>query len=610
MPTSHRLYVSRERWARLRHLPDHPLVADAAAKLAADADRYAADRVITVNETGHNWHLIRARHAQSRIVTLLVRYGVTGDRRYRDAALDYLRDMAGWEYWSWIKWREGISDPDAIFDLSYGENATTLALLSDWLAEELTDDERALLVDTARRRALRPYLARNGTPGAEMWYYRSPNSNWNTVCNGGAGMLALALGAAAPESARVLKLVEEGVRHYFEFLDEDGAWPEGIGYWGYGHRYGYMYLLSHERATGRPHPLLERPGSRNTLRFPFLFSPNGVPASFGDVNHFFPLPFIYAAAERCGMPDILAETDRRLAAASLPPDEEWPTSAELLLLHPGRIDEPAAYPWPRVAVQAGLEWGYLADRWPSPGLYASVRGGTTDAPHTHQDLTSLHVVVGQEALIENIGADDYLDTTFSNRRFELYEMAAASKNVMLVNGVGVPHPGTVAARRIDGEGWEGILLDATAAANVGSPVQRYDRAVLLLGGQALLILDRACLAHAALGEVRFHTRAAVRCYPTSALLTGRRAALHLAVAANVPSRLQRSLGLPTSPSRDPEAVLRWMSHGKHPELLFATLLTPNATGRVRLSPAKGAVRASGPGFDVTLRWTEDGLEPA
>ncbi|HOF86684.1 MAG TPA: hypothetical protein PLZ36_01095, partial [Armatimonadota bacterium] len=311
---SHRLFVSADRWARLRALPEHPLLRQAAAYVADTAEAFSADRAITVNETGHNWHLIRARRAQTRVVTLLVRYGMTGDRRYRDAALDYLRDMAGWEYWSWITWRDGISDPDAIFDLSYGENSATLALAYDWLADELTADERARIVETARARALRPYLARNGTAGAEMWYYRRPDCNWNTVCNGGAGMLALALGDLAPESARVLALAEAGVRHYFEFLDEDGAWPEGIGYWGYGHRYGYMYLLSHERAAGRPHPLLARPGSRNTLRFPFLFSPNGVPASFGDVNSFFPLPFIYAAAERYDLPDIHAEMDRRMAA--------------------------------------------------------------------------------------------------------------------------------------------------------------------------------------------------------------------------------------------------------------------------------------------------------
>lgn len=607
MPTSHRLFVSSDRWTRLRNLPEHPVLTAAREQVASEAESFAADHTLTVDETGHNYHLVRARHAQTRVVTLLVQYGITGERRYRNAALDYVRDMAGWEYWSWIKWREGLSDPDAIFDLSYGENSATLALVYDWLAKELNEEERALLLDTARQRALKPYLARNGTPGEEMWYFRHPSSNWNTVCNGGAGMLALALGELAPESARVLELVEQGIRPYFESLGEDGAWPEGIGYWGYGHRYGYMYLLSHERATGRPHPLLERPGSRNTLRFPFLFSPNGVSAGFGDSNHFFWLPFIYAAAERFQMPDILTEMDRRALSAPTPRRGNWPLDAEVLLLHPG--ETPATEcPWPTLSVQKGVQWGYLADSWPRPALYASVRGGSTDAPHTQQDLTSLNVVVGEELLVENIREDGYLDTTFSDRRGELYEMSAASKNVMLVNGVGLPYPGSVPAQEIRGEGWEGILLDATETALVGSPVHLYGRAVLMLQGQALLVLDRVALDHAALGEVRFHTRTNVHLYGSSARLGGESATLHLAFSGNVPCVLKRGLGMPTDPTREPETVLRWMTAGKHTELVLTTLLTPNTTGRLRLNARKRMLRAAGPGFDVTVRYAEDTLE--
>ena len=598
---SHRLLITPERWARLRALPAHPLLQRAAATVAEMAESYAADRAIVLDETGHNWHLVRARHLQNRVVTLLVQYGITGEQRFRAAALEYLRDMAAWEYWSWIMWREGNNDPNAIFDLSYGENATTLALAYDWLRAELTDAERALLLDTARRRALEPYLVRNGTPGEEQWYYRAKDCNWNTVCNGGAGMLALALGDDFPESARVLALVEEGVRHYFEFLQEDGAWPEGIGYWGYGHRYGYMYLLSHERTTGRPHPLLARPGSRNTLRFPFLFSPNNVPAGFGDANAFFPLPFIYLAAERFDMPEVIEELDRRMNTPNTG-DEAWPNTAELLLAHPGETPAVAQSPWPRLSVQKGIEWGYIADAWPHPSLYVSVRGGTTRAPHTHQDLTSLYVLVGKEPLIVNIGNDDYIDTTFSERRYELYENSAAAKNVMLISGVGLPHPGTVATSEIHGDNWRGILLDATAAASVGSPVHLYHRAVLMLADTAILVIERAQIAHAALGEVRYHTRAKTRSGKSDAVITGNSAALRLTFTANVPCLLNTGQGLPTLATRKPEHILRWMTTGKHTDLVFATLMTPNGPGRLTLDAVARTLHASGDGFAVTLEY--------
>ncbi len=601
---SHRLLVSPERWARLRALPAHPVIDRCAALLADAADRYAADDTITVDETGHNYHLIRARQAQVRVVSLLVQYGRTGDRRYRDAALDYLRLIAGWDYWSWITWRQHNPAYDAIFDLSYGENATTLALAYDWLAAELTPDERALLVETARTRALQPYLARNGVDGQTMWYFRSRNSNWNTVCNGGAGLLALALGDACPESAAVLARVEEGIRHYFEFLQEDGAWPEGIGYWGYGHRYGYFYLLSHERATGRAHPLLARPGSRNTLRFPFLFSPHGVAAGFGDSNHFFPLPFHFAAAARFGMDDVTAELNRRMTYLLDTAPEQltrgaWPATAEMLLFHSGATPD-VPCDWPRVAIQQGMDWCTLADAWPAPRLYASVRGGTTDAPHTHQDLFSVNVVVDGELLLGNLNESEYLDTTFSDRRLEMYENAAASKTTLLVNGVGLPHPGTVAVAPVSGPGWDGVALDGTAAARFGSPVHRCTRRVLLLEHRALLIIDRVALEHAAQAEARFHTDARVRATRAGARLIGTRAALHLAFAADVPAVLRRTRGLPTCPRRDAETVLRWMTAGRQCAMTLVTLLTPRGPGRVRIDTRRRQIIAAGPDFTVAV----------
>lgn len=608
---SHRLIVTAERWARLRSLPDHPVLRLAAEGLKRDCAVWAADRTITVDETSHNWHLIRARTTQLRVVSLLVQYGVSGNRLFRDAALDYLRDLAGWEYWSWITWREGNADPNAIFDLSYGENAFTLALAWDWLAGELTPAEREGIIRTARQRAFLPYLARNGFPGQEMWYYRKPDTNWNTVCNGGVGLLALALGDAAPESAQILDLVEEGVRHYFEYMQDDGAWPEGIGYWGYGHRYGYYYLLSRERRDGKPHPLLERPGSRNTLRFPLLFSPNNTPASFGDVNDFSPLPFHFAAAVRYGMTDVLQELDRRILGLvardkeALSRTGAWPGLAELMLFHPGEI-APVATDWPRTSIQHGLEWSYLADQWPQPRLYASVRGGTTDAPHTHQDLTALLVVVGAERLIDN-AAGAYIDTTFSKRRFEMYEHSAASKNVFLVNGVGLPHPATVSTVRVQGDGWEGVLLDATSAAVVGSPVLAYGRAVVMLGGSALLVVDRLQVAHPALAETRFHSFAQVRYGKNTARLAGKAEGLHLAFAADVAATVKPGLGLSTHVRTDPDRVIRWMTLGLHREMTLVTLLTPNGTGCLRLDGRKHRIHAAGPGFDVTLFYPAEGL---
>ena len=615
---SHRLLVDNAHWQRLRSLPEHPLLQKTGRVLAELADSWVGDEHIPVDETVHNWTLLRARQAQIRILGLLVQYGISGDRQYRSAAMNYLRALAGWQHWSWHGWREQLPDSDerVIYDLSFGENAATLALAYDWLDDELSAEDRELLLYTANERVFQPYLRANDTPGTPpAWYFNSPHSNWNTVCNGGAGLLALSLGATSPYSTRVLELVEEGIKPYFTGMQQDGAWPEGIGYWGYGHRYGYLYLLSHERVSGKTHPLLMREGSRNTLRFPLLFSPHGVAAGFGDVNTFFPLPFMYAAAERFGMTEVISELDRRFLAManddpmSLHTTCPWAACAELLLMHPG-ISSTAACQWPLVNIQRGIEWSFLADSWPQPSLYASLRGGTTAAPHTHQDLTSMHVIVNGERLIENISVDEYFDSTFSAQRFEIYENSAASKNILLINGVGLPQDAAVTSRIIGGTGWEGVQLYITAALGPGCAAQVCGRSVLMLEGAALLILDRMLLQQAGLAEARFHSYFRVRHQRAQALITGKHETLHMAFAANVHAQCNGGRGLPTSPGKPSEHILRWQTTALHRDIVLATLLTPNDEGQLKLDPTRLLLHISNPEYGITLRYSEDSLDIA
>ena len=582
-----RLYLSSGHYTRLRESTDSAVVKRAVRSVRRQARQYVDDRTVEVDTTRHNYHLIRARLTQSRVVTLLAAYFLTKKAEYREAVLDDVREIAGWEYWSWITWRQGDARPEAIFDLSYGENSATLALAYDALYDELSTTDRDLIHKTARERSLKPYLAVNGGR-SKSWYYQSPNSNWNTVCNGGAGMLALAVGDEVKEARRVLELVDRGVAPFYKSLDGDGGWPEGTGYWNYGMRYGFMYLLSHERATGRKHPLLRRKGTEATLSFPLTFSPNGQPCSFGDVNSFHPLPFHLAAAERFGRHDLLAELDRRLQKTT-EGHGPWPNDAETALLHPRQIRFQRSKTKSHHLLK-GLEWGYIADRMPEPNLFVSVRGGTTDAPHVHRDLMSFHLVVGNEKLIENIPVQDYIDTTFSSRRFELYETGADSKNTILINGVGVADASTVHTRVIDGRGYRGFRIDATSAMGEmrdGPAASFCGRAVLMIKNDVILLIDRVEVPHVALLESRLHTFHKATFHDDSARIQGKRQRLHVSYASTVPTRLKQGMGMQTHPTTDGNAILRRVSTGKAFSATICTLMTPNGQGSVEVNERGG-----------------------
>jgi len=577
-----RLYIDQTAIERARQRPASAHLRACARHVEAWANQAVESPAFDWERNTHNAHLLRARTMQGRVLTLIVQWLRTDEARYRDAAVEHALAMDQWEYWSWITWRSGNADPEAIFDLSYGENSATLALAYDLLYPTLSDAEKQVLEDIALRRSLRSFLrhTQGRKPGDRAWWLGHPHSNWNTVCAGGAGMLALAMHNSVPEAAMVLKRVEQSIPPYMAALsDTGGAWPEGIGYWNYGMRYAFMYVLSHQHATGHPHPTRRREAIRATLRFPLDFCPHGVGCSFGDVNRWTPLPFHYAVASAIRDHDVIAALDhhrRRAGDGEVAVQRGWPTAAEYLLLHPGTRARQ-----PRKAVNVlklykGQDWGILADRTPDSRIYLTLRGGTTDVPHGHRDLLSFHCVIGDEALIPSIGNGEYLDTTFSPRRWELPEMMPVSKNTILINGVGITDHATVSTAPLRRAGVIGFRIDATDAmgrSRDGHCADLCSRVVCLVKGKLVVILDRVILPHAGRVESRFHSFADVDAGRDGLTLKGQRQAAAMAFAATVPATLHTAAQAPTTPGQG-AAILRWCSNALHQDFLMVTAIAP------------------------------------
>ncbi|MBI3829225.1 MAG: heparinase II/III family protein [Planctomycetes bacterium] len=600
-----RLYASREQLHRLRKPIALPLLAPAARTVAAQAKAYLKSARFDYDATTHNAHLIRARIMQGRVVTLLTQTLRSGQKRFRDAAVRHIYEMDRWTHWSWIAARNNQHHPNDIFDLSYGENSTTIAIAYDWLFDALTPAERKRFVDIARRRALIPFLKRTEKKD-RSWWFGKPDTNWNTVCAGGAGMLALSMYEEAPEARLALARAEESVRPFMKLLVETGGgWPEGIGYWNYGMRYAFMYLLSHDRATGQKHPLLAQPATRATLFFPLDFCPRGVPTSFGDINRWSPLPFHYAAAARMKCPELIAPLDEALGQAKTMA-EIWPDAAELLVLHPRTSRSGRSARQKNVAkLYRGIDWALLADRWPRPNLYLSIRGGTTEVPHSHRDLLSFHLIADGVPFIKNIGCEEYLDTTFSARRYELFETTAPSKNTILINGVGIAGKSTVKTELVRHGRLPGVRIDATAAmggSRDGGAALFCGRLFLLLSPEAILIVDRIETKFPARMETRMHTFARTRLRKDGADLTRERARLSATYACDVPAAFCTAAGAPTAPGQG-ATMLRWCTQDRsHTAVTFATLLVRGAgAASVKLEAKKSGLAAICRAKSKTLR---------
>jgi len=520
-PEHPRLWISRKTLQQLSGTPRGKHRQSASKTVAQRAEEALKGPDFDWKRNTHNAHLLRAREMQGRVLSLIVRFYQTSDTRFRDAAMEHLRQMGRWTYWSWVTWRQSNPDPLAIYDLSYGENSMTLALGYDLLHPHLSTEERAE-IEAISERPLASFLRHTGKE-RPAWWFRNPTTNWNAVCVGGAGLLALALDRPSRERQRVLKRVEASLTPFMETLKTcRGGWPEGIGYYNFGLRYAFSYYLGWESFHGKQHPLLRSSPVRQSLLFPLLFSPHGIPSSFGDANGWTPMSFHFAVARTLGEAEVDRELERRwqVTESGAAPESKWPNAAEYLCL-------PPLQPSPRKARSRSvwkprpgdvafrkhypvMDWAVLADRFPQPRLYASIRGGSSEAPHGHQDLSSFHLLAHGKPFIVNIGCEAYLDTTFGPRRWELFETIPASKNVLQLNGVGIHHPASVSLKATSAPGTVGYRVDMTTAMGEtrdGPATKRYWRGFFLVRKTLFLVVDVILPCQAALVEQRFFTRA-------------------------------------------------------------------------------------------------------
>src|ERR1700686_1502170 len=206
-----------------------------------------------------------ARLLQGRVLTYCMAFTLTGQKKYRDAAVAELMHAIN----DWRIWVDTAHQPP--FDLMNGETCLTFGLAWDWLYNDLTPEERRQLREGVERRGLSAYLqsAKAARPG----FFLTAQHNWNPVCNGGAAVLALALEGESELAAPVLKIAVPAMDHFWNHLAEDGGWDEGTGYWQYGFRYAFIAAEALRRA-GKPGGAerFQLPGAKRTGYFPIVFN--------------------------------------------------------------------------------------------------------------------------------------------------------------------------------------------------------------------------------------------------------------------------------------------------------------------------------------------------
>lgn len=447
-----------------------------------------------------------ARLLQGRVLTYAMAYTLTGQKKYRDAAVAELMHAIN----DWRIWVDTAHQPP--FDLMNGETCLTFGLAWDWLYNDLTPDERRQLREGVERRGLSAYLqsAKAARPG----FFFTAHHNWNPVCNGGAAVLALALEGESKLSAEVLKIAVPAMDHFWNHLAADGGWDEGTGYWDYGFRYAFIAAEALRR-SGKPGGAerFQLPGAKLTAYFPIVFNPGfKLSASFGDSNGrahdaiFYLLgrtyqdPALIWFRDRAPMPGVRAGAWPQEALMLLwrPANEAW--LPEALRDYKPKLDSTYVFP--------SIGWAMMTPHEPDPPFFLAFKNGSLGANHTHLDLNHISIGYGDMMLAVELGSRPYPADYFSAQRYHYYEITTAGHNTVLIGGKGQLHgkEGKLLGP-IKGDGYEEIIGVADGAYEISTTrVRRY---IVFIDKRFWICLDEIQTAEPETAELRFHTYAKV-----------------------------------------------------------------------------------------------------
>jgi len=583
-----RLYVNAETAANLKPKQHSPFLKRIAEEVLIDADRLVRARPLREDqvENGYGWV---TRAIDSYLQCLTAAWVLTRRARYRKAAIKHLAGLVEFNH---ISCEANHTIPANVlmpFCLSYGELCATAGLMYDMFRPDITAQEESVFCAV-----LDKFLMTAATKciDAPPWWANKTWSNWNGVCAGGMGLMALAFYDAHPDAPKLIPFVEQSLGEYVKSAVRNGGGShEGTGYWNYGMNYAMRYLLSWENATGRKHPAFKIRELGKGLQFSVDFT--GL--SFGDNDGWHPTGFFFMLAKRMKQRNAALNAAAYLVQPPKPCKQTgiWRANSGDLLYAADCIPTEAEVRKRKTAhrkkkvpvarVYRGLDWAVLADDEAFPTLRMSCRGGSSAVKgHGMIDLLSFRCRVNGQLMITDQQEREPIGTTFTGRGNEIYGRSAASKSTLFVDGLGCGANATCdKTETVKGNGVLGIRIDAS-----GIYLPRWNsrnmfigRLFLLVDSSYWLVIDSVQGADAVAGhwaESRFHTAAESKSGRNWVTLKSGGERMTISFANLDKGILQEFSGMPSTPNVTPTKLYRWMGADAAARILQVAALNPGS----------------------------------
>ena len=347
-----------------------------------------------------------------------------------------------------------------------------------------------------------PYTTKSTTKGKFKFTSYTAMNNWNAVCNGGIGIMALAFANVNAEFRAASEYLLDCIGFalhgsLFESYAPEGGYPEGPGYWGYGTSYSIFLFQSIITATGSDQGLTRVPGFRASFYFI-----SGV-TSYRDGH------WNYHDAGAGGRvsseyffwySDTTADTNiGGLRYNDITAGRAGVGLWDLMFYAPDNYNE---------NVSPKLDYCYsligvttMRSAWTADAVFAGLHGGANAASHGQIDIGTFIVEFGGKRFFIDLGSDEYnltgysengsVVTYFSNPyRYWYYRNRAEGHNTLVINPIYV----NTGNKATSAAGQYSSRLDNAQGKNYDQLYGADSKIVKFLSGKnsALSVVDMGC----------------------------------------------------------------------------------------------------------------------
>lgn len=369
--------------------------------------------------------------------------------------------------------------PDQV-DLREGMAIGRLGIAYDAFAGEMRDEDRRLWIDVLSR-FLELYLK---TARTRHWN-STTIANANPVCNGGGGLLALALLGDHEDAEEALYLTRKLIRQYIDYCyGTDGGCTEGAQYWQYGMSNYLRFAWGLEQVIGTDDGLLRHPAvERNTNMIRLALSNDG---KLHGVNDTIPLPVgsnvaMFLAGRfdddfALWYADLAEEVYARIQREGK--DVPYQSPAEwAMLFRPNKPRREKQSPLPRAVLLESIQYATIrSDTNYDCRLVAGLKGSRPPYTHHNQpDAGSFFLHVRGERLLIDPG---------------YYKDEPTHHNLPVIDGVAPEEPQEFVAEIERCESHPGLRLATCNSTRAYRGAARsVRRCMVMVGEEGLVVLD-------------------------------------------------------------------------------------------------------------------------